>query len=139
MTWRDPDQVCLTSAWQCGRDRVGIGAVASGSRVKSLWIRAIRAGRGAGELAMNESVGVSNGGDNAVSRKLFGHVNVVDVGIGGLRRGDSSLDYTIETSCRFVNSCPGSSAGRLKQEGYQSTTFVPHAPHHTGIQVCEML
>jgi hypothetical protein len=80
--------------------------------------------------AMNESdgvdgVSVSDEGDNAVSGKLFGHVNVVDVDIGVICRGDSLLDGLIEQSPRLVNwvddFCFTELAGRrLKQDGIAS-------------------
>ena len=89
---------------------------------------------------MKARVSAGAGIDNAVSRKLFGHVNVVDVDIGGLRRGDSSLDNTIETSRGLVNCCPWDRRLGAAQTGAgsQSPQFVPHAPHPPlGIQACE--
>ena len=127
------------SAWQCGGDGIGIGVVAVVIRVISLLdpCRVPRYGGGLRKRLLVKalgSFGVSGSGSvrNAVSLKLFGHVNVVNVAILICRR-DSILDGLIEVS-RRVNCVDdfradrGSPARGSNRRDSQSRQFAPRAP-----------
>jgi hypothetical protein len=73
-------------------------------------------------------IGVIDEFENAVSRKLFGHVNVVDVDIGVICRGDRSLDGLIEESRVLIQLDAGGSGDQAPRRACHAGSSLQQTP-----------